>query len=51
MLSTELVNTAKYLIAAGFSEEYIDAKLLSNGSYSAIEIKDAILIAKGEKVD
>lgn len=51
MLSIELVNTAKYLVAAGFSDEYIDAKLLSNGSYSAIEIKDAILIAKGEKVD
>jgi 5,10-methenyltetrahydromethanopterin hydrogenase len=51
MLNTELINTAKYLIGAGYSEEYVDATLLSNGSYSVTEIRDAIKIAKGEKVD
>lgn len=51
MLSTKLINTAKGLVAQGYSDQFIDAVLLSNGSYSITEINDAIKIARGEKVD
>lgn len=51
MLSTKLINTAKALVLQGCSDEYIDATLLSNGGYSVLEIRDAIAIARGEKVD
>jgi len=51
MLDTKLINTAKALVLQNYSDEYIDAMLLSNGGYSVIEIRDAIKIARGEKVD
>lgn len=50
MLSLKLINTTKALYNHGYSEEYIDATLLSSG-YSVVEIRDAIAIAKGEKPD
>jgi len=51
MLDTKLINTAKGLVVQGYSDEYIDALLLTNGSYSTLMIRDAIKIARGEKVD
>lgn len=51
MLGTKLINTAKALVQQGYSDQYIDAMLLSDGRYSVAEIRDAIAIAKGEKVD
>ena len=51
MADTKLINEIRMLLNFGYSDEYIEAKIWENRSYSLSNIKHSLSIAKGEYPD